>query len=119
MRRPTQPRRRAPQCLVYAAAGLPPDWLLPVVVDVGTENEELRERDPLYVGLQQRRLRGDAYYAVMEVGGRGAGGGGVKRGPLGRGSGGCGGTLTTQSWRWGWGARGGWGVCGAEPPGLQ
>lgn len=25
----------ASQCIVYAAAGLPPDWLLPIVVDVG------------------------------------------------------------------------------------
>ncbi len=38
-----------------------------MVVDVGTENEELRERDPLYLGLQQKRVRGDAYYALMEV----------------------------------------------------
>lgn len=56
------------QCIVYAAAGLPPDWLLPVVVDVGTENDELREKDPLYLGLPQRRVRGDAYYSLMEVG---------------------------------------------------
>jgi hypothetical protein len=74
------------QCLVYAAAGLPPDWLLPVAVDVGTENDELRDRDPLYVGLQQRRVRGDAYFAIMEVRkewAAGAGRGGVARAGLG------------------------------------
>ncbi|KAI8466125.1 MAG: hypothetical protein J3K34DRAFT_524796 [Monoraphidium minutum] len=54
------------KCIVYAAAGLPPEWLLPVVVDVGTESAGLREGDPLYLGLPQRRLRGEAYYALME-----------------------------------------------------
>ena len=34
--------------------------------DAGTENERLRERDPLYLGLQQRRVRGDAYYALID-----------------------------------------------------
>lgn len=51
---------------VYAAAGLPPAWLLPVAVDAGTDNARLL-KDPLYVGQPQRRLRGDAYYALMAV----------------------------------------------------
>ncbi len=33
-------------------------------VDVGTETESLRQ-DPLYVGLPQRRVRGDAYWTLM------------------------------------------------------
>jgi hypothetical protein len=34
-----------------------------VVIDVGTDNEELL-RSPLYVGVRHRRVRGDAYYQV-------------------------------------------------------
>jgi hypothetical protein len=52
---------------------VPPEWLLPIVVDVGTDNEELRERDPLYLGLSQRRLRGDAYNSLMDVSGASVG----------------------------------------------
>jgi malate dehydrogenase (oxaloacetate-decarboxylating)(NADP+) len=50
---------------VYLAAGTPPDWLLPITVDVGTENAALRS-DPLYVGKPEQRLRGQRYFAVME-----------------------------------------------------
>lgn len=39
-----------------------------MVVDVGTDNASLREADPLYLGLPQRRVRGEAYYALMQVG---------------------------------------------------
>lgn len=53
------------KCNVYAAAGTPPDWLLPITVDVGTENAALRS-DPLYVGLPSARLRGQRYLSVME-----------------------------------------------------
>ena len=51
--------------LYVAAAGFHPARVLPVVVDVGTDNEALRT-DPLYVGLNQPRLRGAAYYRVMD-----------------------------------------------------
>lgn len=53
------------KCNVYAAAGIPPDWLLPITVDVGTDNASLRS-DALYVGLPEQRLRGPRYFGVME-----------------------------------------------------
>jgi malate dehydrogenase (oxaloacetate-decarboxylating)(NADP+) len=46
--------------LYTACAGIEPTHCLPVLLDVGTNNEELR-KDPLYLGLQQSRLRGAAY----------------------------------------------------------
>ncbi|GBF98314.1 malic enzyme [Raphidocelis subcapitata] len=51
--------------LYVAAAGFHPSKVLPCVIDVGTNNARLLE-DPLYVGLRQPRLRGDAYYAVVD-----------------------------------------------------
>lgn len=52
-------------CLYTAAGGIDPLRLLPVVIDVGTDNEALRE-DPLYLGLRQPRLRGAPYFAVVD-----------------------------------------------------
>lgn len=50
---------------MYLAAGTPPDWLLPITVDVGTNNAALRSY-PLYVGRPEPRLRGARYFEVME-----------------------------------------------------
>ncbi|KAF3941109.1 hypothetical protein ABW19_dt0207662 [Dactylella cylindrospora] len=41
--------------LYVAAAGISPEKTLPIVLDLGTENEE-NLRDPLYLGLRQRRV---------------------------------------------------------------
>ncbi|KZV57955.1 NAD-dependent malic enzyme 62 kDa isoform, mitochondrial [Dorcoceras hygrometricum] len=51
--------------LYVAAAGINPQRVLPVMIDVGTNNEKLLQ-DPLYLGLQQHRLDGDEYIAVID-----------------------------------------------------
>lgn len=48
-----------------ACAGIHPFRCLPVMLDVGTENEELRT-DALYLGLSQPRLRGQEYDDLVE-----------------------------------------------------
>ena len=51
--------------LYVACAGIHPENCLPVTIDVGTNNHTLRE-NPLYLGLDQDRIRGSAYDELLE-----------------------------------------------------
>ena len=51
--------------LYAACAGVHPRRCLPVMLDVGTDNEALR-RDPFYIGVKHKRLRGKRYDELMD-----------------------------------------------------
>lgn len=51
--------------LYVACAGIHPSQCLPVMLDVGTNNEDYLE-DDLYLGLHQRRVSGDKYYQFVD-----------------------------------------------------
>ena len=51
--------------LYVAGAGLHPDRTLPILLDVGTNNEELLN-DPLYLGITRRRVGSDEFYEIAD-----------------------------------------------------
>ncbi|KAI4355017.1 hypothetical protein L6164_003835 [Bauhinia variegata] len=51
--------------MYVAAAGINPQRILPVMLDVGTNNERLL-KDRLYLGLRQPRLEGEEYLSVVD-----------------------------------------------------
>ena len=52
--------------MVYtAAAGIDPGQVLPVVLDVGTNNEKLL-KDPMYLGNRHERIKGDRYFEFVD-----------------------------------------------------
>lgn len=50
--------------LYVAAAGINPEQCMPVTIDIGTNNEEFLH-DPLYLGWQEERIRGEEYFEII------------------------------------------------------
>ena len=51
--------------LYSACAGIPPSQCMPVLLDVGTNNQSLLD-DPLYLGVRQPRLTGEGYFSLLD-----------------------------------------------------
>ncbi|KAL5058472.1 hypothetical protein RYX36_030076 [Vicia faba] len=51
--------------MYVAAAGINPQRILPIMLDVGTNNQKLLD-DRLYLGVRQPRLEGEEYLAIVD-----------------------------------------------------
>uniref|UniRef100_A0A7S2P6Y1 Malic enzyme n=1 Tax=Leptocylindrus danicus TaxID=163516 RepID=A0A7S2P6Y1_9STRA len=51
--------------LYCAAGGIAPHRVLPVMLDLGTDNEDLL-KSPWYLGVQEKRIHGDEYFELVD-----------------------------------------------------